>query len=155
MLRSTQHHCLNLMASLVDCNIHYQVLKILYSRAIIDWSFPDRSRGIWLIYGVRHPHKRFWHIIRRKLFPLFSYVTAPVFGAGARMYKQPKLIVIEKTIVVLLLAPADIQAQLRHKITLLEVRADQAALNTQDALRILQGLESLLNYYLPAIFVVG
>ena len=28
-------------------------------------------------------------------------------------------------------------------------------LHTQDALRILRGLEALLNYYLPAIFVVG
>ena len=43
----------------------------------------------------------------------------------------------------------------RQKITLFEGRADQGALNTQDGLRILRGLESLLNYYLSAVFVVG
>ena len=36
MLRSTQCHCQNPMALLVDCNIHYRVLKILCSRATID-----------------------------------------------------------------------------------------------------------------------
>ena len=63
MLRSTQPHCQNPMAFLVDCNIHYRVLKFLYSRATIDWNFPDWSRGISLIYGVWHPHKRVCNII--------------------------------------------------------------------------------------------
>ena len=36
MLRSTQRHCQNPMALLVDCNILYWVLKFLYSRATID-----------------------------------------------------------------------------------------------------------------------
>ena len=78
-----------------------------------------------------------------------------MFGAGARIYHHPKPIVIEETVVVLLLAPPDIRAQLRQKITLFEGRADQAALNTYEGLRILRGVESLLDYYLSAIFVVG
>ena len=78
-----------------------------------------------------------------------------MFGAGAHIYSHPKLIVIEKTIAPLLLAAPDIRAQLRQKITLFEGRANQAALNTQDGLRTLRGLESLLNYYLLAIFLVG
>ena len=143
------------MALLVDCTIHYRVLKFLYSRATIDWNFPDWLRGISLIYGVWHPYKHVCNIIWRKFFPLFSYITAPVFGAGARIYIHPKLIVTEKTIVVLLLEAPDIRAQLRQKITLFEGRADQAALNTQNGLCFLRGLEFLLNYYLPAIFVVG
>ena len=36
MLRSTQRHCQNPMALLIDCNIQYRVLKFLYSRATID-----------------------------------------------------------------------------------------------------------------------
>ena len=154
-LRSTQRHCQTPMALLVDCNIHYRVLKFLYSRATIDWKFPDWCRGISLIYAVWHPCKHVCNIIWRKFFPLFSYINAPVFGAGARIYNHPKLIVIEKTIAALLLAAPGIRAQLRQKITLFEGRADQAALNTQDGLRILWGLESLLSYYLPANFVVG
>ena len=74
------------MALLVDCKIHYRVLKILYSRASPDWNFPDWLRGISLIYGVWHPYKHVCNIIWRKFFPLFSYITAPVFGAGARIY---------------------------------------------------------------------
>ena len=155
MLRTTQRHCQKPMALLVDCNIHYRVLKFLYSRATIDWNFPDWLRGISLIYGVWHPYKHVCNIIWRKFFPLFSYITTPVFGAGARIYNHPKLIVIEKTIAALLLSAPDIRAQLRQKITQFEGRANQAALNTQDGLRILRGLESHLNYYLPAIFVVG
>ena len=106
------------------------MLKFLYSRATIDWNFPDWLRGILLIYGVWYPYKHVCNIIWRKFFPLFSYITAPVFGAGARIYNHPKLIVIEKTIAALLLAAPDIQAQLRQKITLFEGRANQAALNT-------------------------
>ena len=78
-----------------------------------------------------------------------------MFGAGGRIYNHPKLILIEKTIAALLLAAPDIRAQLPQKITPFDGRADQAALNTQDGLRILRGLVSLLNSYLPAIFVVG
>ena len=54
-LRSTQRHCQNRMALLVDCNIHYRVLKSLYSRATIDWNLSDWLRGILLFYGVWHP----------------------------------------------------------------------------------------------------
>ena len=97
MLRTTQRHCQNPMALLVDCNIHHRVLKFLYSRATIDWNFPDWLRGISLINGVWHSYKHVCNIIWRKFFPPFSYITAPVFGAGARIYNHPKLIVIEKT----------------------------------------------------------
>ena len=125
------------------------------SRATIDWKFLDWLRGISLIYGMWHPYKHVCNIIWRKFFPLFSYVMAPVFGAGARIYNHPKLIVIEKTIVALLLAAPGIQAQLKRKITLFQGCGNQAAPITQAGLRILWGLESLLDYYLLAIFVVG
>ena len=46
MLRSTQRHRQDPMALLVDCNIHYRVLKFLYSRATIDSNCPDWLRGI-------------------------------------------------------------------------------------------------------------
>ena len=130
MLRTTQRHCPKPMALLVDCNIHYRVLKFLYSRATIGWNFPDWLRGISLIYGVWHPYKHDCNIIWRKFFPLFSYITAPVFGAGARIYNHAKLIVLEKTIAALLLSAPDIRAQLRQNITLFEGRANQAALDT-------------------------
>ena len=48
-----------------------------------------------------------------------------------------------------------IRAQPRQKLILFEGRADQAVLTTHDGLRLLRGLESLLNCYLLAIFVVG
>ena len=155
MLRTTQRHYQKPIALIVDCNIHYRVVKFLYSRATIDWNFPDLLRGISLIYGVWHSYKHVCNIIWHKFFPLFSYITAPVFGAGARIYNHPKLLVTEKTTAALLLAAPNIRAQLRQKITLFEGRANQALLNTQDGLRILRGLESLLYYYLAAIFVLG
>ena len=123
MLRSTQRHCQNPIVLLVDCNIHYRVLKILYSRATIHWNFPHWLRGISLIYGVWHPYKHVCNIIERKFFPLFSYTTAPVFGAGARIYNHRKLFVMEKTMAVFFLAAPDIRAHLRQKITLFEGRA--------------------------------
>ena len=124
------------MALPVDCNIHWRVLKFLFSRATIDWNVPDVLRGISLINGVWQPYKHVCNILWRKLFPLFPYSTAPVLGAGARMYDQPKLIVVEKTIVVLFLAAPNIRAQLRQKITPFEGHAHQAAPNNQDGLRI-------------------
>ena len=104
------------MALLVDCNIHYRVLKFLYCRATIEWNFPDWLRGISLIYGVWHPYKHVCNIIWRKFFPLFSYITVPVFGAGACMYNHPKFIVIEKTIAAPLLAAPDIRPNFGGKL---------------------------------------
>ena len=115
MLCSAQRHCQNAMALLVDCNINYGVLKFLYSRATIDCNFLDWLRGISFIYGVWHPYKRVCNIISRKFFPLFSYITALVFGAGARIYNHPKLFVMEKTIAALLLAAPHIRAPFRQK----------------------------------------
>ena len=78
-----------------------------------------------------------------------------MFGAGALIYNHPKLIVTKKTIAALLLAAPAIRVPLQQKITLFEGHSDQAAQNTPDGLRILRALESLLTYYLRAIFVVG
>ena len=143
------------MALLVDCNIHYRVLKFLYSRATTDCNFPHWFKSISLIYSVWQPYQHVFNIMWRKFFPLFSYIIAPVFWAGAHTCNHPKLIVIEKTIAALLLAAPNMRAQLRQKITLFEGRANQASLHTKDWLRILWGLETLLNYDLPAIVVVG
>ena len=63
--------------------------------------------------------------------------------------------VIEKATAALLLAAPNMRAQPHQKMTLFEGRADRAALNTRDGLRILRGLECLLNYSLLAICVVG
>ena len=89
MLRNTQRYCQNPMALLVDCNIHYRVLKFLHSRATIEWKFPDWLRGILLIYGVWYPYKHVCNIICSIFFPFFSYITAPVFGVGACIYNYP------------------------------------------------------------------
>ena len=154
MLRNTQRHCQNQTALLVDCNIHYRVLQFLYSRAAIDRNLLDCLRGISSIYSVWHPYKHVCNIIWHKFFPLFSYITAPVIGAGACIYNHPILLVIEKTIASLLLAAPDIHAQLRQKPILLGGRADEATVTIRDGLRIFWGVASLLNYYLSSIFVV-
>ena len=85
VLRSTQRHRQNPMALLVDLIIHYRVRKILYSRATIDWNFPDWLQVISVIYGLWHTYKHGCNIIWRTFFPLISYITAPVFEAGARI----------------------------------------------------------------------
>ena len=108
-------------------------------------------QGIPLIYGVWHPYKHVCNITWRKFFLLFAHITAPVFEAGARIYNHPKLIVIEKNLASLLLVAPDVRPPLRQKIALLEGRADQAAPNTQDGLRIFRGLDALLNYYRVAM----
>ena len=69
------------MALLVDCSIHYRVLKFLYSRATIDRNFLDGLRGISLICGVWHLYKHVCNIMRHIFLPLFSHITAPMFGA--------------------------------------------------------------------------
>ena len=73
MLHSTPRHCQNPIALLVDCNIYYQVLKILYSSATIDCNFLDWLQGTPpLIYGMWHPYKRVCNIIWRKFDCTYS-----------------------------------------------------------------------------------
>ena len=146
---TTRWHCSLIATSTTRCSNFCTIEQPLTG------IFRIGCREISLIYGVWHPYKHVCIIIWRKLFSLLSCIAAPVFGAGARAYDHPKPIVIEKTIDALLLAAPDIRAQLRQKLTLFEGRAHQAVLNTQDGLRRLRFLESLLNFYLPSIFVVG
>ena len=103
----TRWHCSLIATSPTGCS------NFLYSRATTDWNFPDGLQGISLIYGVWQPYKHVCTIMWRIFFPLFSYITAPVFGAGARTNDRAKLIVIEKTIAAGSLSAPDIQAQLR------------------------------------------
>ena len=107
----------------------------------MDLNFPDWFWGISLIHGVWHPYKHVCNIIWRKFFALFSHITTPVLGTGARIYNHPKLIVIEKTIGALFLAAPDI-----GQITFRERCADEATLTIRDGLRILRAVKSLPNY---------
>ena len=60
-------------------------------------------RRIPWFYGVWHPYKHVCRIIWRTFFPLFAYISGPVFEAGACIYNLPKLIVIEKPLLALFL----------------------------------------------------
>ena len=122
--------------------------------ATIDLQLPDWLRGIPLTYGVWHSYKHVCHVMWRKFFALFAYITAP-FEACPQIYDHRKLIDVVTTLAMVLLVAPDLQPQLRRKIALLQARGDQAALHTQDRLRMLWRLDGLLNYYPPTMFVVG
>ena len=70
------------MALLVDCNIHYRVLKFLYSRATMDWSFPDCLRGILLIYVCGTPTNMFAISSGVNSFLCFRTSPLPCLGLG-------------------------------------------------------------------------
>ena len=102
----TQWHCSLIATSTTGCSKFYTLEQQLTGPLTV-------LRGISLIYGVWQPYKQVCNTMWHKFFPLFLYITAPVFGAGARIYNHPKLIVMEKTIAPLFLAALDVRAQLR------------------------------------------
>ena len=105
-------------------------------------------RGIPLIYYVWHPYTHVYNIMWRKFLPLFAHITAPVFEACVRMYNQPKLIVTERNLAALSQPRTYGHRCSKKKLPCFQGRGDQAALHTHDGLRILRGLDGLLNYYL-------
>ena len=100
---------------LVDKNIQYRILKLLYGANNQRWNMRAYLRYVPVVYGVWHAYKYVVTHTFRVFWPILTYLRKGVLRPGSTILSYPKLIVIEKTIIALMLATPRILRPYRPK----------------------------------------
>ena len=100
---------------LVDENIHYRILKLLYGAKNQRWNMRAYLRYVPVVYGVWHAYKFVVTHTFRVFWPILTYLRKGLLRPGSTILSYPKLIVMEKTIAALMLASPRILRPYRRK----------------------------------------
>ena len=100
---------------LVDENIHYRILKLLYGARNQRWNMHAYLRYVPVVYGVWHAYKFVVTHTFRVFWPILTYLRKGLLRPGSTILSYPKLIVIEKTIAAVMLATPRILRPYRRK----------------------------------------
>ena len=99
----------------VDENIHYRIVKFLYSARNQRWNMRAYLRYVPVVYGVWHAYKFLVTHTLRVFWPILTYQQKGLLRPGSTILSYPKLIVIQKTIAALMLATPRILRPCRRK----------------------------------------
>ena len=94
---------------LVDENIHYRLMKLMYGSSCSAYDFGQWMCSLPVIYGIWHPYKYCLTAVYRMFFPIFAQLETTAPEEGKLLCGKRKVLHIEKMCAVLLL--------LRHKIS--------------------------------------
>ena len=100
---------------LVDENIHYRILKLLYGAKNQRWNMREYLRYVPVVYGVWHAYKFIVTHTFRVFWPILTYLRKGLLRPGSNILSYPKLIVMENTIAALMLATPRILPPCRRK----------------------------------------
>ena len=100
---------------LVDENIHYRILKLLYGAKNQRWNMRAYLRYVPVVYGVWHAYKFVVTHTFRVFWPILIYLQKGLLRPGSTILSYPKLIVMENTIAALMLATPRILRLYRRK----------------------------------------
>ena len=89
---------------LVDKNIHDRILKYLYGAKNQRWNMRAYLRYVPVVYGVWHRYKYVVTHTFRVFWPILTYLRKGLLRPGSTILSYPKLIVMEKAIIALMLA---------------------------------------------------
>ena len=100
---------------LVDENIHYRILKLLYEAKNQRWNMRAYLRYVPVVYGVWHAYKfvvteTFW-----VFWPTLTYLQKVLPRPGSTILSYPKLIVMKQIIALVMLATPRILSPYRRK----------------------------------------
>ena len=93
--------------------------------------------------------------IHRVYFPVFSLLETSTPAAGDRCVGHRKLLYLEKLFAAILLAAPAVRLLIRSRIQGLESGRENMAASLRTRLKIVKGLQILLDYWLPAAFRIG
>ena len=100
---------------LVDENIHYRILKLLYGAKNQRWNMRAYLRYVPVVYGVWHAYRFFVTHTFWVFWPSLTYLRKGLLRPGSTILSYPKVIVMEKTIAALMLATPRIVRPYRRK----------------------------------------
>ena len=100
---------------MVDENIHYRILKLLYGAKNQRWNMCAYLRYVPVVYSVWHAYKFVVTHTFRVFWPILPYLRKGLLHSGTTILSYPRLIVMEKTIAALMLATPKILRPYRRK----------------------------------------
>ena len=102
--KDTAQETSRILPLLVDENIHYRILKLLYGAKNQRWTMHAYLRYVPLVYSVWHAYKFVDTQTFRTFWPILTYLRKGLLRPGSTILSYPKLIAMEKTIAALMLA---------------------------------------------------
>ena len=100
---------------LVDKNIHYRILELLYGAKNQRWNMRVYLLYVPVVYGVWQAYKFVVTQTLRMFWPILTYLRKGLLRPGSSILSYPKLIVMEKTIAALMLATPQILRPYQRK----------------------------------------
>ena len=84
-------HCRGVVPLLIDENVHYHLLKLLYGNKCGLWQVLRSLARVPLVYGVWHAYTFCVTQTDRAFFPLLTYLRNGTFKPKAKLPAYPKL----------------------------------------------------------------
>ena len=149
-VRGLQQRTGHQLPMLVDENIHYRVLRMLYAADFSPWDMHRYLCDVPLLYGVWHAYKHTMTVVYRTFLPVLGHLEVDGRVSGVqRSYRR--VLFMEKMFAALLLCKDRVldlvNAQLRT------TRDTEGPVSSGASL--IQGLHELLTFYVPALFNLG
>ena len=107
VLQEVQDQTRSVMPVLMDENIHYRLLKWMYSVSYAHLAVRETMGQLVLVYGVWHAYKNVCLHIHRAFFPVWVYLERGVLKKGEAITSSQKLAYIERLIAGLWIVGAD------------------------------------------------
>ena len=112
-----QRHSRHDLPLLVDENIHYRLLRLMYSSHLQHCDVGDVLQRVPLVYGVWHTYKHTVVCVYRAFFPLLAQLEATGSpAAGSRVCSRRRVLHMEKLVAALLLVRPDVLDEIRSRI---------------------------------------
>ena len=112
-----QGHSRHDLPLLVDENIHYRLLRLMYSSHLQHCDVGDVLQRVPLVYGVWHAYKHTVVCVYRAFFPLLAQLEATGTPAvGSRVCSRRRVLHMEKLVAALLLVRQDVLDEIRSRI---------------------------------------
>lgn len=177
-------HCGGCVPLCVDENIHYRVLRLLYSRGAQGYDFRTMLGRSPVLYGVWHAYKYCCISVERKFFPLFIYLMNGTVAVDSTHPSGHILKTIEYVLAAILLQPKALWARVAAAVRVDEMELQRLTTDTRhlqrgsaavgegerppmrdhrgermrelvERLRVLRGLHRLAKEYAPLCFALG
>ena len=141
---------------LVDENIHYRTLRLLYASSMLKYDMAYFLENVPLLYGIWHPYKHTLTVVYRAFFPVFCHLESQV-GQRPSDRTHRRVLFMEKMIAAILLARPRVLPHVEAMLSNLETDTDRLRYPAKYsyALNILSGIRSLLLFYAPLLLHLG